>query len=509
MSDPHRSILFCEDLPTRPVAGKGLILVTGAGGYIGGRIVPELIARGYRVRVLVRSHGESYGLRWPGAEIVEGDALSIEDLKRAMDQVNTAYYLMHSLLLGPKKFGNLDLTVAKNFRLAAGEKGVERIIYLGGLGDKNDFLSAHLKSRLEVARELMKGPVAVTVIRAAVIIGSGSASFEIIKNLVDRIPVICLPVYAKTLCQPIGIRDVIKYLVGCLEHENTRGREFDIGGNEILSYENMMKVVADILGKRRWFTRLPLPLNTFSFLASFITPVPAAITRSLLEGLGNEVVCRNEEIQALIPFETVPFREAVKRAMKIEEEDTMQSRWSCAYPPNGNLVPRLHDLPRVPHYISRHWIDSPKLDRSLFYAFCRIGGKEGWFHNNWMWYLRGEIDRLFLGVGMSRGRRSQSELWENDVIDFFRVEKIEPYRRLLLRAEMKLPGQAWLEFTVKAENPHLNRLIVTAYFEPRGLWGDIYWYFFLPFHYLIFTRLIQAIERQGRSREREYLMPRM
>ena len=200
----------------------------------------------------------------------------------------------------------------------------------------------------------MKGPVTVTVIRAAVIIGSGSSSFEIIKNLVARMPVICLPVHAKTLCQPIGIRDVIKYLVGCLEHEKTRGREFDIGGNEILSYENMMKVVADILGKKRWFTRLPLPLNTFSFLGSFITPVPAAITRSLLEGLGNEVVCRNEEIQALLPFETLPFREAVKRAIKIEEDDTMQSRWSCAYPPTWNLVPRLHELARPPRYISRH-----------------------------------------------------------------------------------------------------------------------------------------------------------
>ena len=507
MPYPQRSILFCDDLPTRPVVEKGLILVTGAGGYIGGRLVPELIARGYRVRVLVRSHGESYGLRWPGAEILEGDALNVEDLRRAMDQVNTAYYLMHSLLIGCKKFQNFKLTVARNFRQVAGEKGLERIIYLGGLGDKNDSLSVHLKSRLEIARELLKGPVPVTVIRAAVIIGSGSSSFEIIKNLVARMPVICLPVYAKTLCRPVGIRDVIKYLVGCLENEKTRGREFDIGGNEILSYENMMKVVADILGKKRWFIRLPLSLNVFSFLASFITPVPAEITRSLMAGLANEVVCRNEEIQALLPFETVPFREAVKRAMKIEDEDTMQSRWSCAYPPTWNPAPRLHELARPPHYIHRHWIHSSKSDVSLFYAFCRIGGREGWFHNNWMWRLRGEIDRLLLGVGMSRGRRSQSELWENDVIDFFRVEKLEPHRRLLLRAEMKVPGQAWLEFTVEPETPHVNRLIVTAFFEPRGIWGDIYWYFFLPFHYLIFTRLIQAIERQSRSREREPSRP--
>lgn len=503
MPYPQRPNVFCEDLPTRPVCHRGRVLVTGASGYIGGRLVPELLVRGYNVRVLVRSHGPSYGQRWPGAEIVEGDALIMDDLRRAMDQVDTVYYLMHSLLLGPKKLTLHEMSVAGNFRRAAFETNVRRIIYLGGLGDKNDSLSIHLKSRLEVARELMMGPVPVTVVRAAVIIGSGSASFEIIKNLVARVPVICLPVCAKTLCQPISIRDVIKYLVGCLEHEETVGKEFDIGGSEILSYENMMKVVSEILEKRRFFPKLPLPLNIFSFLASFITPVPAAITRSLMEGLDNEVVCRNAAIRELLPFDTVPFREAVKRAMKIEEEDTIRSRWSDAYPPTCDLVPRLHELADPPRYISPYSIVSDKKDVSLFYSFCRIGGKEGWFHNNWMWRIRGEIDRLFLGVGMARGRRSQSELRENDVVDFFRVEKLEPFRRLLLRAEMKLPGQAWLEFCVKPEGAPGNRLTVTAYFEPCGVFGQVYWYVFLPFHYLIFTRLIKAIEKRSRSRQRE------
>jgi len=494
--------LFCDDLPTLPVCDQGIVLVTGASGYIGGRLVPELLERGYRVRVMVRSHARSYDDRWPGAQVVEGDALGIEDLEQAMDNVSTAFYLMHSLLLGPEKCADHEIRVARNFRNAASDKHLKRIIYLGGLGDKNDQLSTHLKSRLDVARELVKGAVPVTILRAAVIIGSGSASFEIIKNLVERVPVIFLPDHAKTLCQPISIRDVIKYLVGCLEHEETQGREFDIGGSEILSYENMMKVVAGILEKKRFFPKLPLNLNVFSYFASFITPVPAPITRSLMEGLANEVVCRNSDILSMISFETVPFREAVKRAMKIEEDDKITSRWSDAYPPTCDLAPRLHELSRRTRYTSTHFILTNKAAISLFYSICRIGGREGWFHNNWMWRLRGEIDRLLLGVGMKRGRRSQSELRENDVIDFFRVEKMEPMSRLLLRAEMKLPGLAWLEFTVKPDNQGTNQLNVTAYFEPGGLFGVIYWYVFLPFHYLIFTRLIKAIERRSRSKER-------
>lgn len=502
MPYPQRPMLFCEDLPTRPVCDQGLILVTGAGGYIGGRLVPELLERGYCVRVMVRSHVTAYEARWPGADVVQGDALERADLERAMDQVSTAYYLMHSLLLGPEKCADQEIRVAENFRTAAKIKNLKRIIYLGGLGDKNDYLSNHLKSRLEVARELMKGPVPVTILRAAVIIGSGSASFEIIKNLVERVPVLCLPHCAKTLCQPISIRDVIKYLVGCLEHPGTCDKEFDIGGSEILSYENMMKAVAGILDKKRFFPRIPLNIHVFAYLASFITPVPAPITRSLMEGIANEVICRNSEIQSLIPFETVPFREAVKRAMKIEEDDEIKTRWSDAYPPTCDIVPRLHERPESLRYVCSRFILTDKTEISLFYSICRIGGQEGWFHNNWMWRLRGEIDRLLLGVGMKRGRRCQSELRENDVIDFFRVEKLEPYHRLLLRAEMKLPGLAWLEFTVKPDKETKKRLTVTAYFEPWGLFGKIYWYAFLPFHYLIFTRLITAIEKRSRGRER-------
>jgi len=502
MPYPQRPKLFCDDLPTQPLPNRGLILVTGASGYIGGRLVPELIERGYAVRVMVRSFNRSYGERWPSADVVVGDALNKEDIQRAMEGVTVAYYLMHSLLQGPRKFRELEIQVACNFRCAAHEKHVERIIYLGGLGDTNDHLSTHLRSRLDVARELAKGPVPVTILRAAVIIGSGSASFEIIRNLVGKMPVVFLPACAKTLCQPISIRDVVKYMVGCLETEESKGKEYDIGGHEIMSYENMLKVVAGVLGKKRIFPKLPVNQSVFAFLAGFITPVPAPITRSLMAGLANEVVCRNSDIRNLISFETVPFREAVQRALKMEFDDEIKSRWSDAYPPTCDLVPRLHELKALPKYMSSHGTVTEKEAVSLFYSICRIGGREGWFNNNWMWRLRGQMDRLLQGVGMARGRRSQSELRENDVIDFFRVEELEKPCRLLLRAEMKLPGLAWLEFTVKPFEDGKKHLTVSAYFEPRGTAGKLYWYFFLPFHYLIFTRLIKAIERRSRGVER-------
>lgn len=502
MPQYQNRVFFCEDLPTEPQPDKGIILVTGASGYIGGRLVPELLERGYRVRVLVRSLNRSYGEKWPGADIFEGDALDMHSLMDAMENVTVAYYLIHSLLLGPRKFERREKYIAENFRRAAEARGVERIIYLGGLGDKSDTLSTHLRSRLEVADELQRSAIPVTILRAAIIIGSGSASFEIIKNLVERMPFICLPHCAVTACQPIGIRDVIKYLVGCLETDLSAGKEYDIGGNEIISYEQMMRIVAEILDKKRYFLKLPLNLNVFSYLASFLTPVPAPITQSLMQGLKNEVVCHNTDITGVIPFTTVTFRQAVNRAIKIEAADAIMTRWSNAYPSAHSVPHRLADLDKPPRYFCSYAIRTSKQNVSLFQSICRIGGKEGWFHNNWMWRIRGQIDRILMGVGTARGRRQQSFLMEGDVIDFFRVERLKNYTNLLLRAEMKLPGLAWLEFKITPVGMNENKLIVTAYFEPKGLPGVMYWYFFLPFHYFIFRRLIQAIEKRSRGAER-------
>lgn len=502
-----RHDLFCDDLPTFPCPEKGRVLVTGATGYIGGRLVPELVVRGYQVRVMVRRISPEHYDKWPGVEIVEADAFKKETLHQAMREVHTAYYLIHSLLLGHKKFESADIRAAKNFREAAEENKLHRIIYLGGLGDDRSPLSPHLRSRMGVSQELLKGAVPVTTLRAAVIIGSGSASYEIIKHLVRNLYVLFIPRWVKTRCQPIGIRDVIKYLVGVLETEETKGRSFDIGGPDILTYEALLKTTAKLIGKTKFFIPSPISsIRLFSYGVSLFTPVPAPITLCLMEGIVNEVVCKNTEIQKLIPFQPIPITLALKRALEREFYETVSTRWSDAYPRYYTKATQLKDLPVPPRFTCAYAISSDKDDASLFHSICRIGGDKGWFNSNWMWKLRGLLDRMLLGVGTLRGRKSDQKLRINDIIDFFRVENLVPNQILLLRAEMKLPGKAWLEFSIKKEN-RKNILGVTAYYEPKGTFGVFYWYMFLPFHHYIFNDLIVEIERKSRSIEREFTPP--
>lgn len=498
IAHPESDAPFCADLPTSPRDDIGTVLVTGASGYIGGRLVPELRLRGYRVRAMVRGGAGEIRRRWPGVEVVTSDALNRQSLGAALEGVDTAYYLIHSMLLGPREFADADARAAENFAAVAAEQGVRRVIYLGGLGDVRSELSTHLRSRIEVAERLQSGPVPVTILRAAIIIGSGSASYEILSSLVARLPVIFTPREARSLCQPIAIRDVVKYLVGSLESEETAGNRFDIGGDEVMSYREMMRIIAQVLNRRRLFMTIPfVSLRTFGYAAGLLTPVPGPITISLMEGMKNDVICEDSWIRRVIPFDPLPYRTALVRAMTREDQDRVHTRWSDAYPPAHELAIKLVEVHDRPMYTGSSSMETEKTADALFDSICRIGGREGWFHGNWLWRMRGAFDRIIMGVGSRRGRKKARGLSEGDVVDFWRVEDIIPARRLLLRAEMKLPGKAWLEFHI-GDHGDRRELALTARYLTSTLFGRAYWYFFLPFHRFIFKGLIRQIEERSR-----------
>ncbi|MCK4549296.1 MAG: SDR family oxidoreductase, partial [Candidatus Krumholzibacteria bacterium] len=355
----------------------------------------------------------------------------------------------------------------------------------------------HLRSRTEVAERLQSGPVPVTILRAAIIIGSGSASYEMLDNLVARLPVIFTPREVRSLCQPIAIRDVVKYLVGSLEAKETTGGSFDIGGDDVMSYREMMRTVARVLDRRRPFITMPLvSLKVFGYVAGLLTPVPGPITMSLMEGLKNDVICEDSWIRRIIPFNPLPYTTALVRAMSREEQDRVHTRWSDAYPPASELAIRLVEVHDRPMYCASSSIETYKEANGLFDSICSIGGREGWFHGNWLWRIRGAFDRIIMGVGTRRGRKSASGLAAGDVVDFWRVEDIIPSKRLLLRAEMKLPGKAWLEFHI-GDHGECRKLSLTARYMTATLFGRAYWYFFLPFHRFIFKGLLRQIEERS------------
>jgi hypothetical protein len=350
-----------------------------------------------------------------------------------------------------------------------------------------------------VAEELRKGRTPVTILRAAVIIGSGSASYEIIHHLVRYLPVIVLPRWAKNRCQPVSIRDVVKYLVGVLEVSPTSGQSFDIGGPDIMTYQEMLTALAEITRRKRIIVAAPVSLiRLFAYGISLLTPVPNPIVRSLMEGLKNEVVCQNDSIMEYLPFEPISFRRAVLRAMTREDQDRVSTRWSDAYPPEGELAIKLDELTGEIIYRTCQSRVTSKSAEALFRSICRIGGDEGWYTSSWLWKLRGWLDRLFMGVGISRGRKSRVHLDVYDVIDFWRIEDLQENRRLLLRAEMRMPGRAWLELRISPiEATDRRRLLVTAYYDTYTRFGRLYWYLLLPAHYFIFRNLIKQIEKRS------------
>lgn len=476
-----------------------LILVTGATGYVGGRLVPRLLAEGYRVRCMVRDPNRLDARRWGGVEVVRGDILDLDSLQRALRGVTDAYYLIHSMIQGTQEFARQDHEGAANFRDAAMAQRVGRIIYLGGLARPDARLSPHLESRHETGRILRMGPVPVTEFRASVIVGSGSLSFELVRSLTERVPLIIAPRWLRTRCQPIGIRNVLQYLIAALEEPLSAGRILEIGGRDILSYGEMMEIYARERGLRRCVLSVPLPTWGISARAvGMVTPIPGPIVRLLVESLRNETVVTDFSALELFPLRPMGFAEALRLALQRVQEHEVETVWTGAF----SSSPR--ELPPPVIFTSAEGLNMEVRQRlvratvdKVFDVVARIGGEEGWFYWNWIWRLRGLMDRMVGGVGFRRGRRHPTQLRVGDPLDFWRVEAYDPPRLLRLRAEMRVPGLAWLQFEVVSLGSTGVLLRQTAFFEPKGLWGLAYWYSLYPIHRIIFSGMINEMVRRA------------
>jgi uncharacterized protein YbjT (DUF2867 family) len=480
------------------------VLVTGATGYIGGRLVPLLLERGYHVRALVRSEKKARNRPWsshPNLELFKGNVLDAASLTEACRGCNAAYYLVHSMLPGNTDYRSSDLEAARIMRDAAAAAGVGRMIYLGGLGEDHANLSQHLKSRREVEKVLSSGTVPVTVLRAAMIIGSGSASFEILRYLVDRLPFMITPRWVSTPSQPIAVRNVLEYLAGCLEQPATVGRRFDIGGPDVVTYMDLMRMYAEEAGLPRRRI-VPVPVLTprlSSYWIHIVTPVPASIARPLAEGLKNPVVCRETSIRSLITQELIPVREAIRLALRKTLADEVVTRWTDAGGSSGVEAIAPGDPEWAGGTVLKDVRSAPTVvDRAKLWSVIEsIGGRNGWYHANFLWKLRGAMDKVCGGVGLRRGRRSASELHPGDALDFWRVIECRRGERLTLRAEMKLPGEAVLQFELTPEADGRTRLHQRALFKPRGLWGILYWVMVMPLHEYVFGGMLKKIIRRA------------
>ncbi len=475
------------------------ILVTGATGYIGGRLIPRLLKKGYFVRCLARRpenlSGRSWNTKTNAVEVFTGDVLDANSLNAACADIDIAYYLVHSMSAGEIGFEERDRQAAKNFAAAAQQAGVKKIIYLGGLGEDAPHLSHHLKSRQEVGDILRQSQIPVTEFRAAIIVGSGSISFEMIRYLTERLPIMICPKWVLSRCQPIAVRDVLSYLIAAVEEKRSDGKILEIGGRDILTYREMMLGYARVRGLHRLLIRVPvLTPRLSSYWVDFITPIPANLARPLIQGLKNDVVCKNNDARDIFPFEPLGYEEAVRLAFDRTQQGNLETIWSGTESSlsRKSLTPfvelregMISETRQIPIFTS---------SEKVFEAISSLGGNQGWLYANWAWRLRGLADRLVGGVGMRRGRRDAHSLRVGDVVDFWRVEAIVPNQLLRLRAEMKVPGKAWLQFQIqKEESSKQAVLIQTAFFEPKGLGGLLYWYLLYPIHKIIFSGLCRKI----------------
>jgi uncharacterized protein YbjT (DUF2867 family) len=477
------------------------VLVTGATGYVGGRLVPRLLQAGYRVRVLVRDRARLQGRPWLNqVEVAEGDVLRPDTLPVALDGVQAAYYLVHSML-AHGDFAAQDIAAARAFGHAALQAGVQQIVYLGGLGDPQADLSEHLRSRQQTGEALREAGVPVTELRAAVIVGSGSLSFEMIRNLTERLPVMICPRWVFTRIQPIAIDDVLEYLAVSLETPAALGRIVEIGGTDVITYGDMMRGYASARGLRRLLIAVPvLTPRLSSYWVHWMTPIPAGIARPLIEGLRNEVVVRDDTARRIFPgIHPLDFPTAVRKALAQLEAGPVETTWSDALvTTEGDHAAVLLTL-REGMIVERRQETLNAPVESAYAAFSRLGGETGWLYATWLWRIRGAFDRLAGGVGMRRGRRDPVDVRVGDALDFWRVEAVEPGRMLRLRAEMKVPGRAWLQFEALPRDPSGSRLVQTAFFAPRGLLGLLYWYGLYPVHALIFSGLVRRLAARSET----------
>ena len=456
------------------MTSQRVIALTGATGYVGGRLLERLPELEQPLRCLTRDPQRLAGRTVAGTEIIGGDVLDTDWLGRALEGVDTAYYLVHSME-APGPFADIDRRAATSFRAAAERAGVRRIVYLGGLGHE-DRLSDHLASRHEVGDILRAGAAEAIEFRASVIIGSGSLSFEMVRALVDRLPVMITPRWVSTPSQPIAIEDVLDYLVAALDLPAGGSRIYEIGGSDVVTYGDLMRESAAQRGRRRRMSSVPLLTPRLSGLwLSLVTPLHARVGRKLVDGVQNQTVVRDDAALRDLPIRPRGVREAVARALEVDDR-TGRRR-------SDDAPPRLVDARTV-------WVPAPP--ERAFMPIRRIGGATGWYALNSLWRARGLIDQVAGGVGLRRGRRDPEQLAPGEALDFWRVERYEPDRLLRLRAEMRLPGRAWLEFEATPER-HGTRIHQTARFDPSGLAGRLYWYALLPSHAAIFRRMLRSI----------------
>jgi uncharacterized protein YbjT (DUF2867 family) len=474
-----------------------LVLVTGATGYVGGRLVSRLLELGYHVRVLVRDPGRLDGRSWlDQVDIVKGDMLSMADLNRAMQYVSTAYYLVHNMKSG-REYSKKEINSGQNFAAAAATSGIDHIIYLGGLADPNSVIGSHMRSRIQTGEMLRRGSVPVTEFRASMIIGSGSISFEMIRYLTEQLPVSFSRRWIQNCTQAISIQNVLDYLILALENQSCRGKIYEIGGKDVLTYAATIQVYARLRGLRRFIIVMPwVPVSLMAFIAGKLSPVPASIAAPLLEGMRSDSVVNNDLARRDFPtIELLGYQTSVEQALSLLSPLKIEIALE-----NGASSFRIK---QQGFFIECQRKRVEVQPGAAYRAITDLGGENGWLYMNWFWRLRGGIDKQAGGAGL-RGREGQSALVEGDILDVFRVELLEPERRMLLKSELKAPGEGWMEWRILPKPGGEIALTQIVYFAPRGVAGFLYWYLLLPVHRLVFSGLIKAICRRAELIQKEF-----